>query len=301
MTTTRPLHVLIGGGSGFIGTALSSSLRHNGHKVTVLSTQPSTHPSTMTWTDLHTHGLPHSTNVVINLAGANIFKHVWTNSYKEQCVSSRVTTTTALAQAISCSPTPPSLWISTSAVGIYPPSVDTRYDEHSVIPSPTEDWASTLCTAVEHSATLSQPQTRSVILRMGIVLGKGGGAFGNMYLPFQFGLGGPFGTGDQWFPLVHLRDVVRAYEFVLKDERARGVLNVVAPNMCTNQQFVSALGECMGRPVVLPVPRIVGRIMGEDRGKMLFEGQHVSSVKWKEMGFEFRYPDVNSCCVELCE
>ena len=297
------LRILIGGGSGFVGKALTSSLRNQGHKVTIISTRAS--PSALTWEDIKRDGLPTSTDAVINLAGANILdlKKLWTSAYKEECLSSRVDTTTLLARAISETDTPPSVWISTSAVGFYPPCTSTNYDEASVVSD--RDWASDLCASIEEAAAIpdsnnqSHTTTRSVVMRTGVVFGKGGGAFQNMRLPFLFGLGGPFGNGSQWFPFVHLTDVVRAYEFAVTDPRPRGPLNLVAPHACTNLEFTNTLGAAMKRPTVIPVPRLLATLIGQERAALLFDGQRVAPAALTSLGFDFAYPDADSCCAEL--
>ena len=301
------LSILIGGGSGFLGQALASSLRSHGHEVKIISRTRdlSFSHSLITWDDIKRDGLPHSTDAVINLAGSNImdFKKLWTCSYMEECVTSRVSTTEIIAKAIAKSISPPSVWISTSAVGFYPPSKDNEYDEKSVVDvnKADKDWMSQLCSKIENAAKIpgSQTRTRSVIMRTGIVLGKGGGAYSNMQLPFYCCLGGTFGDGSQWFPYVHLNDVVRAYEFVMSEPRARGPINVVAPSACTNFEFTKALGEAMWRPTILPVPSFMSSFMGTERGSILFDGQHVKPNALTSMGFKFHYPDVTSCCQDL--
>ena len=289
-----------------MGRALTASLRSQGHKVTNISRSPSA--SGLTWDDIKKNGLPTSTDAVINLSGANIMdlKKLWTRAYQEECVTSRVSTTKLLAQAVLEDENPPSVWISTSAVGFYPPHADTRYDETSLITG-DRDWASELCAAIEEASDLTKSQEnsesvsriRSVVMRTGIVLGQGGGAFDNMRLPFLFGLGGTFGDGSQWFPFVHLKDVVRAYEFALLDPRPQGPLNLVAPHTCTNHEFTKALGAAMRRPTVIPVPRFVSTLMGKDRGSLLFDGQHVTPAALTSLGFEFEFPDLTSCCADL--
>ena len=323
--TTPKRHVLIGGGSGFVGKALTESLLDQGHDVTIISRDPkpafnyfyyftplNQKPTAdvMTWDEIERDGLPPSIDAVINLAGSNImdFKKLWTCKYKDECVSSRVNTTKLLAKAISESDDPPSVWISTSAVGFYPPSKVAEYDE-TYPPShdnhndgPDKDWASQLCTSIEKAAELPDVEeacTRSVIVRLGIVLGQGGGAYGKMRTPFYCCLGGTFGDGSQWFPYVHLKDVVRAYEFAVFDDRPRGPLNLVAPSMCTNKEFTKALGRAMWRPTILPVPSFVSKLMGKERGSILFSGQHVKPMTLTSLGFEFNFSDITSCCTDL--
>ena len=321
------LRILIGGGTGFVGTALATSLRRKGHDVKIVSRylRPSAKDFTwqnvldpkggdFTWDDIERDGLP-ATDAVINLAGSNMldFKKLWTCKYKEECVSSRVSTTKLLAKAISESDDPPSVWISTSAVNFYPPSKEHEYDE-TVSVFPERDWASKLCVDIEDAADIPDPEarTRSVVMRTGIVLGQGGGEYdplemqsGGVYdkirTPFYCCLGGTFGDGSQWFPYVHLTDVVRAYEFAILDNRPRGPLNLVAPTACTNKEFTKALGKAMWRPTIIPVPNFVSKLMGEERASILFSGQHVQPLVLTDLGFLFNYPDVTSCCRALAK
>ena len=294
--------VLLGGGSGFVGQALASSLRRRGYDVKIISRDPKS--GDFTWEDIERDGLPPSTDAVINLAGSSIldFKNFWTCKYMEECVSSRVSTTAMLAKAIAASEDAPSVWISTSSVSFYPPSKDLAYDETSVIRQ-DRDWASQLMASVEKAAGIfhhrSRHDTRSVIMRTGIVLGQDGGVYDNLQRPFYSCLGGTFGDGSQWFPYVHLKDVVRAYEFALSNVRAKGAFNVVAPRVCTNKEFTKAVGGAINRIALIRVPGFMSRVMGKERAPMLFSGQNVKPKALTSMGFKFDFPDVTSCCADL--
>ena len=316
ITFKARLRILIGGGTGFVGKALTSYLVSKGHRVTVISRNryqygfnyfvswdENPDADTVTWGEIEREGLPRSMDVVINLAGTSImdFKKLWTCRFKEKCVTSRVNTTALLAKAISESKEPPSVWIATSAVSLYPPSKTIEYGEGDGHGGSDDHWASQLCASIEEAAKLSDEEKcpRSVIMRLGIVLGQDGGVYDNMHMPFYCCLGGTIGDGSQWFPYVHLKDVVRAYEFAVFDTRARGPLNVVAPSACTNKEFTLALGSAMWRPTFIPVPSFVTQLMGEERASLLFEGQQVQPNALKSMGFEFNFPDITSCCKDL--
>ena len=299
-----------------MGTALAKYLREKGHSVRIISRYPSADDKSgdLTWDDIERDGLP-TTDAVINLAGSNLmdFKKLWTCKYKEECVSSRVSTTKLLAKAISESDDPPSVWISTSAVGFYPPSKENEYDETSSVadfyPASKDNernntdwvWASKLCVSIEKAAEISGShiRTRSVVMRLGIVLGQGGGAYGSMRIPFYCCLGGTFGDGSQWFPYVHLTDVVRAYEFAIFDNRVKGPINLVAPSACTNKEFTKALGNAMWRPTILSVPSFMSILLGKERGALLFDGQHVKPTALTSLGFKFNFSDITSCCQDL--
>ena len=300
-----------------MGKALVSSLLSQGHFVTIISRDPepafkyfyytplNRKPSAdkITWDDIEREGLPPSTDIVINLAGSKIldFKKLWTCKYKEECVSSRVRTTALLAKAISESKEPPSVWIATSAVSLYPPSKTIEYGEGDGHGGSDDHWASQLCASIEEAAKLSDEEKcpRSVIMRLGIVLGQDGGVYDNMHMPFYCCLGGTIGDGSQWFPYVHLNDVVRAYEFAMFDTRVKGPLNVVAPSACTNKDFTKALGRAMWRPTFLYLPSFVSSLVGKERGSILFSGQHVNPTALTSLGFQFNFSDITSCCTEL--
>ena len=216
-------------------------------------------------------------------------------------MSSRVNTTALLAKAISQSDYPPSVWISTSAVGFYPPSETQTYDEKSSFPPPEKDWLSSLSTVIEEAAEIPDPQkrTRSVMMRLGIVLGQDGGVYDKMRKPFYSCLGGTLGDGSQWFPYIHLEDVIRAYRFAIFDSRVQGPLNVVAPTACTNKEFTKALGGVIKRPTMIGVPGFVSTLIGHGRGSLLFDSRLVKPDKLTSLGFEFDFPDVTSCCEAL--
>ena len=187
-------------------------------------------------------------------------------------------------------------------VGFYPPSKFDVYDENSVVDENDRDWASRLYHSVEEAAAFENQwsiATRSVIMRLGMVLGEGGGAWDYMRIPFSCCLGGTFGDGSQWFPYVHLADAVRAYEHALFDHRAQGPINVVAPEVCDNKMFASTLGRAMYRPTIVQIPKFVSALIGTDRGSMIFSGQHVKPNVLTSLGFKFQCPDATSCCTEL--
>ena len=331
ITFKARLRILIGGGTGFVGKALTSYLVSKGHRVTVISRNryqygfnyfvswdENPDADTVTWGEIEREGLPRSMDVVINLAGTSImdFKKLWTCRFKEKCVTSRVNTTALLAKAIAESDYPPSVWIATSAVSLYPPSKKNEYDEDTPLTdlhapttkkkgkarsNPDWVWASQLYASIEKAAIIPDPeaQIRTVIMRLGIVLEQNGGTFSRMEVPFYCCLGGTLGDGSQWFPWVHLDDVVRAFEFAVLDDRVQGPLNVVAPTACTNRNFTKTLGRAMWRPTIIGVPKFMSVLMGRERASLFFSGQHVKPSILTLMGFEFNFPDVTSCCHNL--
>ncbi|KAF6132749.1 short chain dehydrogenase/reductase family 39U member 1 [Phyllostomus discolor] len=198
------MRVLVGGGTGFIGTALIHLLKARGHEVTLVSRKPG--PGRITWDELATSGLP-SCDAAVNLAGENILNPLrrWNEAFQKEVLSSRLETTQLLARAITKAPQPPQAWVLVTGVAYYQPSLTAEYDEDS--PGGDFDFFSNLVTRWEAAARLPGDSTRQVVVRSGVVLGRGGGAIGHMLLPFRLGLGGPIGSGQQFFPWIHIGDL----------------------------------------------------------------------------------------------
>ncbi|KAI0235163.1 Epimerase family protein SDR39U1 [Lamellibrachia satsuma] len=192
------MKVLIGGGTGFIGSHLYKHLVTKGYEVTMISRHPA--DGIITWQDLHRHGLPPGLTAVVNLAGHNLMSSTRRfEDMKGVVSSSRIDTTRQLAEAIQTCDKPPKVWISASAIGYYPPSETAKYTEDSLC-KPV-DFLSQLCVDWERAAKLAASvSVRHVTVRIGVVLGRDGGAVQQMFMPFFFGVGGKLGSGKQWFP-----------------------------------------------------------------------------------------------------
>ncbi|XP_069342440.1 epimerase family protein SDR39U1 isoform X3 [Eulemur rufifrons] len=290
------MRVLVGGGTGFIGTALTQLLKARGHEVTLVSRQPG--PGRITWDELATSGLP-SCDAAVNLAGANILNPLrrWNEAFQKEVLSSRLETTQMLAKAITKAPQPPQAWILVTAY--YQPSLTAEYDEDS--PGGDFDFFSNLVTKWEAAARLPGDSTRQVVVRSGVVLGRGGGAISLMLLPFRLGLGGPIGSGHQFFPWIHIRDLVGILTHALEANHVQGVLNGVAPaSTTTNAAFAQALGAALGRPAFLPLPSIaVQAVYGPERAIMLLEGQKVIPRRTLAVGYQYSFPELEAALKEV--
>jgi len=298
------MRVVVGGGSGFVGKCLCGLLRRNGHEVFIVS-RTASKPEVegchvLTWDAVEQEGLPSGTEAAVNLAGANILDPLkrW-SSYSSVVRTSRLETTKLMAKAIAETSSPPKVFISASAVGYYPPSETAIYDEDSVCP-PT-NYIEQLVNDWEGAATLPQScQTRLVKLRIGVVLGKGGGIVGNMWLPFFLGFGGPIASGRQWLPWVHIMDVARLVLHAMENDNVEGVLNAVAPEPATNAEFSKAFASAMWRPAFIPLPGfVVNTIFGPERGALMVEGQNVTPKRTLESGFQFQYSGLKEACEEV--
>ncbi|XP_054572463.1 epimerase family protein SDR39U1 isoform X2 [Eptesicus fuscus] len=296
------MRVLVGGGTGFIGTALSQLLKARGHEVTLVSRQPG--PGRITWDELASSGLPRC-DAAVNLAGENILNPLrrWNEAFqKEQ----------PLSLAVQLKPRGGPSWQrtrqdqgqpeQTSAVlsaAYYQPSLTAEYDEDS--PGGDFDFFSNLVTKWEAAARLPGDSTRQVVVRSGVVLGRGGGAIGHMLLPFRLGLGGPIGSGQQFFPWIHIGDLAGILAHALEASHVQGILNGVAPaSTTTNAEFAQALGTALGRPAFIPLPStVVQAVFGQERAIMLLEGQKVIPRRTLATGYQYSFPELGAALKEI--
>ncbi|XP_004864124.1 epimerase family protein SDR39U1 isoform X1 [Heterocephalus glaber] len=292
------MRVLVGGGTGFIGQALTQLLKSRGHEVTLVSRRPG--PARITWEELAWSGLP-SCDAVVNLAGENILNPLrrWNEAFQKEVLSSRLETTQMLAKAITKAPQAPQAWIVVTGVAYYQPSLTAEYDEAS--PGGDFDFFSKLVTRWEAVARLPGDSTRQVVVRSGVVLGRGGGAIGHMLLPFRLGLGGPIGSGRQFFPWIHIRDLVGILTHALEANHVQGILNGVAPaSTTTSAEFARALGAALGRPAFIPVPStVVQAVFGQERAIMLLEGQKVVPRRTLATGYQYSFPELEAALKEV--
>ncbi|MBZ3881331.1 Epimerase family protein SDR39U1 [Sciurus carolinensis] len=250
--------------------------------------------------ELARSGLP-SCDAAVNLAGENILNPLrrWNEAFQKDVLSSRLETTQMLANAIIKAPQPPKAWILVTGVAYYRPSLTAEYDEDS--PGGDFDFFSNLVTKWEAAARLPGDSTRQVVVRSGVVLGRGGGAIGHMLLPFRLGLGGPIGSGHQFFPWIHIRDLAGILTHALEANHVQGVLNGVAPaSTTTNAEFAQALGTALGRPAFIPLPRTVVRaVFGQERAVMLLEGQKVVPRRTLATGYQYSFPELGAALKEI--
>jgi len=272
------MKIMISGMSGFVGNHLNDYFTKAGHDVYKI-------PRNYILSNEKLIELLLDSDVVINLSGANII-HRWSESYKKSLYSSRIDTTKAIVNAINNLDKKPIL-ISTSAVGIYANKGIHSEDKYEY----GNGFLSKLCRSWEEEA--SKAKTKVVIFRFGIVLGNGG-ALKKMLLPFKLGVGGVIADGKQLFPFIHIEDLLRAFEYVIKEKELQGVFNLCAPVVTTNMGLTKALGRALNRPTILPVPKFVLRLIYGEGSKVLTDGQNVVPEKLISSGFKFHYEDINS-------
>jgi uncharacterized protein (TIGR01777 family) len=295
------MNVLVAGGTGFIGKALLERLIEEKHRVILLSRDPQPLKALdrgvvqlEQWDGKTLGPWVHrleSVDGIVNLAGESIGARRWTEARKAQLFGSRVEPTRALVSGIGMTRKRPAVLVNTSAVGFYG-NVDSG-DVTEVRPG-GGDFLASLCKQWEAEAQKAKEYgVRVVRLRFGVVLEKSGGALERMMLPFRFFVGGPLGSGRQWFPWVHRDDVVGAIILSLQNPNISGPVNVSAPDHVTMRDFCDALGKVMHRPSWARVPAFVLRaILGEMAGTVL-TGQRVVSKKLEDAGYTFRYPKLD--------
>lgn len=276
------MRVLVAGASGLIGSALTKALRARGDEAVALPRY-----GTAQWS-------AEGADAVVNLAGASVAGKRWSPAYKKEIEDSRVLTTRALVVAIEQAQRRPRVLVNASAVGYYGGRGDEVLDESAAsgadfLAGVTRKW----------EAEAQKAPVRSVQIRTGVVLSKSGGALASMLPPFKAFVGGPVGSGKQWFPWIHLDDEVAAILWCIDRDTLQGPVNLVAPGIVTMNDFARALGRALHRPSWAKVPAGALKVLLGEFAAALLEGQRAVPKKLLESGFRFRFPEVDSALAEV--
>lgn len=284
------MRILVSGASGLVGTALVASLEAVGHDVVrLVRNSTGDAPGEAPWNPAAGELDPaviDGTDVVINLNGRSIAEGRWNSEVKKELRSSRIDSTKTLVRAIGNSKSPPGLLINASAVGYYGDRGDERLDERSKIGKGflaelSRDWEQTALAA-------RSEQTRVALLRLGVVIARQG-ALGKMLTPFKLGLGGPIGSGNQFWPWVGIDDVCGIIHFIIAHGGIEGPVNAVAPQELRCSEFASTLGKVLSRPAFMPLPAFAARLaLGEMADSLLLASQRVRPKVLEDHGYEFR-------------
>jgi uncharacterized protein len=292
------MHVVVSGGTGFIGTRLTSALVARGHGVTVLTRDASRsrdelHPkiAVVSWAPgASWEGVVDGADAIVNLAGTNLATR-WTKAAKDRIVKSRLGALERLHAAVENAKTRPAVLASASAVGYYGPHGDEELTEEA---APGSGFLATTCVEWEAAARrFTDLGLRVVNPRIGVVLGAEGGALPKMLLPFKAGLGGPVGSGKQWMSWIHADDLVALVIDVLEKPAASGPVNATAPNPARNEDFSKTLGRVLHRPVLMKVPAPALKLLLGEMSSVLLEGQRVLPKRAQELGFQFRHTELD--------
>jgi hypothetical protein len=300
------VRVLVTGASGFIGSALCDALLARGDSVIGLSRDPQrargTNPSVVWHAWEPTLERPpaaafENVDGVVNLEGEKINQR-WTEEAKRRIMESRRTGTRNLIAAIAGLERRPKVLVNQAAIGFYGDRGDAMVDESA---GPGEGYDAEVVREWEASAHEAEGiGLRLVVVRTGHVLDPRGGLLGELLTPFKLGVGGPIAGGRQYMSWIHIDDEVGIVLWALDDERVSGTVNATAPNPVTNREFSQAIGRALGRPAAVPVPGFVLDLkFGGEFGKVLRGGQRVMPRRALDLGYEFRYDDIDSALKNL--
>ena len=296
--------ICITGGSGFVGTQLTKLFMASGHSVVVFDiVPPRTEISGVKFfkVDLLKDPIPDvlgECDVVIHLSGVSIFGR-WTESYKKAIYDSRILSTRALVEHFKIQNKKPSVFVCASAVGFYGDRGEEVLDESQ---SPGTDFLAHVCVDWEAEAAKARELgVRVVSIRTGIVLGAGGGMLGTLLPIFRLGIGGPMGSGRQWFSWVHMDDLIKIYETAVLDARLQGGVNAVAPESVRNSELVSEMGKVLHRPTIIPLPGFVLRIIVGQFADAILGSQRIVPTKLAAVNFQYTYPTLTSALAEIIQ
>ncbi|MDX6682252.1 MAG: uncharacterized protein QOG94_2291 [Solirubrobacteraceae bacterium] len=289
--------VALTGATGRIGKHLVTALQQRGDEVTVLSRNPeraseSLGVEAVAW-DPQADGAPAEAlagrDAVVHLAGEDVAPR-WTDKKKAEILASREKGTRNLITGIFAAEPRPAVLVGASASGYYGPRGDEVVDETQ---PPGSDWLAEVCVRWEQQTDAAMLGTRVVKVRTGIVLDADGGALAKMVGPFKAGVGGPIGSGKQYMPWIHRDDLVGMYLAAIDHPSFSGPINASAPNPVTNKAFAKALGKVLHRPAVAPVPGLVIKGMYGAMSQIVLTGVRMVPGRAVELGYEFRYPDLD--------
>lgn len=305
------MRIIITGGSGLIGTALSKNLAADGHEVIALSRNPANHTfpagvRSEKWDSKTAAGWGHladGADAIVNLAGAPIagtglIPTRWNEERKRRIRQSRIDAGTAVTEAITAAQNKPKVLIQSSGADYYG---DVQSDQIITEASPNGDGflASVTVDWEASTAAVEAMGVRRAIIRSGMVLSMESGSLPITVLPFRFFVGGPLGSGQQWWPWVHLEDAVRAIRFLIENETAAGPYNLCTPNPLKNKEFAKTIGRVLNRPSLFPVPAFVLKLVLGEIAAIVLDGRRAVPQKLQADGFTFKYPELESALRDL--
>nr|WP_136251944.1 TIGR01777 family oxidoreductase [Ningiella ruwaisensis] len=282
-------HILLTGGTGLIGRHLIEKLKSK-YQFSVISRDPK-RAKRLLGDDIQAMEIEDLSNlenidIVVNLAGEPIADSRWSDSQKQRICASRWDITSRLVELINKSESKPETFISGSAIGFYGRQGDTPITED--FNDFHEEFSREVCKKWEDIA--NQAQTRTCILRTGVVLSDDGGALSKMLMPFRLGLGGPIGDGKQFMSWIHIDDMVRGIQFLIENEQCSGPFNFTSPKPASNAFFAHKLCKRLDRPCIFTTPTFAVKLLMGESSELVIYGQKVIPMRLEAAGFHFNYP-----------
>jgi len=284
------MRILIAGGTGFLGRALAKRLIREGHAVTVLTRDILSvarllppEAERLSWNS-EPFRLPDNLSAIIQLSGSSIAQWPWSRRRKDLLVSSRVATTRKLLEAVSRMEKKPEVFLSASGMGYYGKTGEREV--HSKDPAGT-DFLGRLASSWENEVFKAHDLgMRTAVLRLGMVLGRGGGALPKMALPFRWGMGAVLGSGNQFWPWIHRDDAVEMFIQALSDPAYSGSYQAVAGEPVTQREFSKILAATLHRPCLFRIPEMALRLGLGEMAELFLHGQR---ARHDAPGFNFRF------------
>lgn len=298
------MRIMIAGGSGLIGRALTNSFSNDGDEIIILSRTPGKVRDmpygvrVLPWDGKTIQGWAveiENTKVIINLTGENLsgerfFPSRLTKARKKRLLESRVNSGRVLSTAVEMAKNKPSVFIQSSGVSYYGTDLHKQFIEES---QGGNDFLSNLCKEWEASSQAVESMgVRRVIIRNAIVLSTISGALPRLLLPYKLYVGGPMGTGKQVYSWIHMDDEVNAIRFLIEHDEAIGVYNLSSPHPVTNNEFGKAIAKVMKRPHYFPLPGFLLYLAFGEVTILVLEGQNVIPKKLLDLGYKFKYPTI---------
>jgi hypothetical protein len=284
------MRVIVAGGTGFIGQAVVRRLAADGHEVAVVTRTPNRPSNTVLLGWDEAREAVDGADAVVNLAGESIGGR-WTRARKERILRSRVETTTALVDAIAAARRPPGVLVNSSGIDYVGDTADAVVTEDA---APGDTFLARVCIEWERAA--QRAPVRTVLVRTPLTIGRAAPAVRLLALPFRLFAGGRLGNGRQWFPWIHVDDIVGIIMRAIDGDGLAGPVNAVAPEQLRQADAARDLGRVLHRPALVPTPAPALRALLGEQADLLLHGQRAVSTKLDE--FAFRYPTLRAALEE---
>ena len=299
--------IVITGATGLIGKKISELLINRGDDIIIFTRSPEKAEATIPgakeyvkWNYKNINAWKEKLNgldSVIHLAGKSVMGSRWTENYKRKILESRTISTRNLIEAISTVQQKPESFICASAIGYYPYSLTEEFTEESksgnhFLSEITKQWE-------DESTQIDKLGIRRVNIRTGIVLDKNEGALAKMLTPFKFFIGGPLGSGRQWFPWIHINDIAGIYIYSIDNENVLGILNGVAPEFIDMRSFCKKLGIVMNRPSLFKVPSFILNLILGEGAEAVLNGAKIKPQRTLGFGYKFQFTSAEAALREI--